>query len=142
MSAEFVLTGVKEIDAKLKAMGAENGTASVKKALRQATRKAMKEVVLPASREAVPVRTGALKKSLTVRKAQFKNPRNKVGHSVIVRPKAFESGKDYYPAFVEYGTPRMEARSYIREPLDRMASAVWRVVHAALRSTIARNWGK
>lgn len=72
-----------------------------KKVSRQATRRAAKEIVLPAAQERVPFNTGDLEESLTVR--AVKRSRFKFGHEVRTKD-GFYSGDQFYGAFPEFGT--------------------------------------
>jgi hypothetical protein len=99
-SSGVLVTGDKEIDRLLKMLPLK----LQKKLSRQATRKAAKDIVLPNSRAAVPVSTGKLAASLSVRAA--KATKGKFGHKVETKPGVYsgESGSQFPGVFLEYGT--------------------------------------
>ena len=103
-AASTVFTfGVEELDARLKAMP----ISLQKKGVRKATRRAAK-LVLDEARKLAPVKSGALKKSLSVRARKRSRAKDKV-HDVahlIVQKGALFAGRQYYGGFQEYGTKK------------------------------------
>ncbi len=96
-----VVTGVADIDKKLKRLPLK----LQKKLTRQATRKAAKEVVLLHAKTNVPTNTGKLAASLAVRAAKARKGR--FGHQTETKPGAYagaDEGEQYPGAFLEFGT--------------------------------------
>lgn len=108
--AKNVVTGDREVDKKLHELEPK----LQKKFARQATRRAVREVVLPEALARVPVDTGQLESSLTARAT--KRSREFVGAQVVTR-EGFFSGETYYGGMVEFGTKNMEADPYLRPAL-------------------------
>lgn len=79
-----------------------------KKLSRQATRKSAKDIVLPEARNRVPVDTGDLDDSLTVR--AVKRSRNKIGHMVATKD-GFFKGDQFYGGMIEFGTKERAHKS-------------------------------
>lgn len=92
-----IVTGVDELDKLLKGLPLK----VQKKLSREATRKAAKEIVLPDAKNRVPVDTGDLEESLSVR--AIKRSRYRFGHEVRTKD-GFYSGDQFYGAFIEFGT--------------------------------------
>jgi len=100
----IILTGDKQLDRALSQFEPK----FQKKGIRKATRDAAKEVLTNVKR-LVPVRTGLLRRSLTVRTARTgfrgkKLPRGTLGHEVTTREGSFFSGETFYGGILEYGT--------------------------------------
>ncbi len=99
-----IVTGDKELDKLLAGL-----TAKLQKKLsRQATRKAAKDIVLPEAKARVPVDTGDLEDSLTVR--AIKRIRGKIGHMVATRD-GFFKGDQFYGGMIEFGTKERQHKS-------------------------------
>ena len=79
-----------------------------KKLIRQATRKSAKNIVLPEARNRVPVDTGDLEESLTVK--AIKRSRNKIG-SMVATKDGFFSGDQFYGGMIEFGTKERTQKS-------------------------------
>lgn len=126
MSQPVVLTGDKEVDKKLAALGPK----LQKKLSRQATRKAAKDIVLPAAQAAVPVDTGELEDSLKVRAVTRK--RGLLGHMVVAGD-GFYIGDQYYGGFIEFGTKERATRTGLRR------GSIQPSKHAYLRPAIYNN---
>lgn len=102
--ARVVVTGVAETDKRLAALPLR-----VQKSVsRKATRRAAKEIVLPAAKAAAPFDTGELEESLTVRAT--KSTRTSFGHQVTTRDGMF-AGDEFYGAFMEFGTKERQHAS-------------------------------
>jgi HK97 gp10 family phage protein len=102
--AGVIITGDKALDRLLKGLPLK----VQKKLSRQATRKAAKEIVLPDAKARVPVDTGDLDESLTVK--AVKRSRTKFGHEVRTKD-GFYSGDQFYGGFVEFGTKERQHKS-------------------------------
>lgn len=99
-----LITGDKALDALLKGLPEK-----VQKQLsRKATRKAAKEIVLPDAKSRVPVDSGDLESSLTVK--AMKRSRTRFGHQVQTKDGDFQ-GDQFYGAFIEYGTKERKHKS-------------------------------
>lgn len=99
-----IITGDKELDRLLKGLPLK----VQKKVSRSATRKAAKDIVLPDAKSRVPVDTGDLEESLSVR--AIKRSRTKFGHEVRTKD-GFYSGDQFYGAFIEFGTKERKHKS-------------------------------
>jgi HK97 gp10 family phage protein len=99
-----IITGDKALDALLKGLPAK----VQKKLSRQATRKAAKEIVLPDAKARVPVNTGDLEESLTVK--AMRRSRTRFGHEVRTKD-VFYQGDQFYGAFIEFGTKERRHKS-------------------------------
>lgn len=106
----FSIEGLPEVTAKLKAFEPK----LARKYLSQATRAAAK-MVLGAAKQAVPVLSGALQKSLRVR-AKVRTKKNKadIGHAVTTG-KGWFKGDTYYGGFIEFGTKHIAERRFMRD---------------------------
>lgn len=139
-----VVTGDKEIDARLRAFPAKVANKFTRKALREATKRVREEFI-----QRVPVDTGALKRSSTVR--ALKRSTKRIGAMVVVktdkmldirekvtgkRPKW--QGQDfYYPAIIEYGSARVPAQAPMRKALYENKEYTVSRFKASLREAIA-----
>lgn len=96
--AKVVLTGVPELDRRMKSLGLKLG----KKIVRKAARRAIKPVQSAAQRRA-PKDTGALRKSIKIR--AMKRSRSNFGVVVTTGASAGNafSGDQFYGAFQEFG---------------------------------------
>jgi HK97 gp10 family phage protein len=99
-----IVTGDKALDVLLKGLP----TKVQKKVSRNATRKAAKEIVLPAARSRTPVDTGELEESLVVR--AVKRSRTRFGHYVGTKEGHYR-GDQFYGAFIEFGTKERRHKS-------------------------------
>lgn len=106
------VTGTFALDRKLKALPTKVANGIKRKAARRAAKP-----VLEAARANMPVRTGALKKSLRIRSYKSRK-KGIVGVRVVTSSKWFK-GKTFYAAFLEFGTRYQPAR----RPLKRAAQA-------------------
>ena len=122
------IEGWEELEAKLKALGAEiNAGALLEDALMEGG-----EIVKGAIEAQAPVRTGQLSGSITV------STQGKQKHSIRIGP----SGAGFYGRFLEYGTSRMGARPFVRPGFDgsvsqaeaAISAAIWREVERAATS--------
>lgn len=125
----IAITGDRELDRKLKGMEGK----FKKKLSRKATRKAAKEIVLPAAKANAPVGTGDLRKSLVVR--TIKRSRSRIGHQVQTKD-GFFKGDQFYGAFHEFGTARMKARPFMRPAVYDNESRITSFYVAALKEAI------
>lgn len=114
--------------------------------LRQLPPKVQRKVVRPALRAAakvihaeakqlVPVRSGALQKSLKVR-AQ-KRKRDSIGVNVQTGEKFFR-GPVFYGGFVEYGTRKMQGRHFMQSAFDRTSRAQTETMLRAIAAGVER----
>jgi HK97 gp10 family phage protein len=103
-----------------------------KKLTRQAMRKAQK-IVLADAKRLVPVDTGQLKKSLSIR--ALKRSRSRFGVSVQTKEGLFK-GEQFYGGFIELGTKKMQARPYLRPALYDNEARVREVFAGSLRELI------
>jgi|CXWL01.1.fsa_nt_gi HK97 gp10 family phage protein len=129
--AKIIVTGVRELDAMLKAME----PAIARKIVRGALRKGGKRV-LEKARAKAPEDTGALRKGMRVRAMKRQKYRAGVTVEHPTREKLAALQKDqakgarvlsekgYYPAAVEYGAPGRPAQPHLRPALEESTPAV------------------
>jgi len=125
------VAGLKELQVKLRTMP----TRIANQLQRTAVRKAA-HVVANKAKELVPVKTGALRKSIKV-KALKRSRRNRgrVGARVVTGKDLFK-GDTYYGGMVEFGTKRMRARPFLRSAAQYTQDEVSGVFRAALKRAI------
>lgn len=116
---KIAMTGDRALDAKLKAIAAEEGSRSINKEMRGATREAARDIVRPLVLSQVPFETGFLESQLTVK--SIKRSRSKLGSSVGFREDLFR-GDTFYAGFHEYGYHTRDGGvvygdSFLRRPL-------------------------
>ena len=110
---DISLIGDKELIRRFNALPAK----AEKKVFRQAARKVAK-MILVSAKQKCPVRTGALKESLKVK--AMKRSRNRIG--ILIGSGSDEpvlSGDTFYSAFVELGTKKTAAKSFLRPALEQ-----------------------
>lgn len=110
---DLVLLGVPELHRALK----DFDKAVHKKVIRYAVRQAAKPV-LDEARRLVPVKTGALRKSLRIRALKRQRKRTSIGVQVVTGEEFFK-GDTYYGGFLEFGTKRMAPKPFLRPARDR-----------------------
>ena len=117
MAGSIVVTGIKEIDSKLKTLEPR----VQRKVLRQAMRSGMKLVMQDALMR-VPVLTGLLKRNIKLR--AMKRKRNRAGLLVQIKSDpgfvtVSKAGVKYwYPAAVEFGHGTVPAHPFMRPAYD------------------------
>jgi HK97 gp10 family phage protein len=105
------LTGFKELEAKLKTLGPRVARNVGARALRAGAKP-----IVVAAKEAVPVRTGKLKKS--IRNASSKPPsRDALEIAIGVRPT-----RSRIAHLIEFGTDHSPAQPFLRPALDQKAA--------------------
>lgn len=151
-----VVTGFKELDAKLRGMPNAVQKKFIRGALRRGGKRLTQEAVRIVQAEAYD--TGTLAKSIKVKSRKrsrtrigisvmpprdvlFKNyanaqqkDRKKSGNATFAKPK-----KDYYPAFVEFGTDTQPAVNPFRRALYDNANVYREYFKADMRQFIAEN---
>lgn len=110
MAKAFQVTGIKSIDQAL----AKLEPKVKKKMVKRAMRPAMKPI-LKAAKSNAPVDTGATKRAIKIRAA--KRSRTTMGIDVRIGEGDYK-GEQYYAAFVEYGTSKMEPKPFLRPAYD------------------------
>lgn len=125
-SFKFEVTGIDEIDKAL----AEMEKKVAKKLLKDAMKASMKPM-LAAARAAVPVESGSLKKNIKLRTA--KRSRTSFGFEIGVGEKDY-SGEQFYGAFQEFGTSRMEPKGFLRRAFDENKDAATQAAIQAIKS--------
>lgn len=96
--AKLIVTGIKEVDAALRALGSPK---EANKASRRAMREVLKTHILPEVRREAPVETGHLEESPTVRAGR--RSRSRVEFAVVIGIDRF--GRHWYPTFKQFGAP-------------------------------------
>ena len=125
-----IVTGIEELDKALKEFPANVQKAMAKKG----TKKAAKDIVLPDAISRVPVDTGDLEDSLTVR--AIKRTRGKIGHMVTTK-EGFFKGDQFYAGFIEFGTKERTHKSS-----GKSVGAIQPHYHAFLRPALYENRDK
>jgi HK97 gp10 family phage protein len=111
----FVITGVKEIDRKLKQLEPRIAKKVVRKSMREALR--LVRAAVQSEQKSGPFATGATAKAV---KIQAGRNRRRGTITVEVRIGVGDYvGDQFYAAFVEFGTKRMEARHKMEAAFDR-----------------------
>lgn len=115
------------------------GAKSINAALRKATRKAAKNIILTAVQGAIPVDTGELEDALQVR--AIKGKKGRIGHTVGF-PDPLFTGDTFYGGFLEFGFKHhkgvgVPADKFLRRSLYENESAVEASVRADLAAWIA-----
>ena len=140
MPQAVFLTGDKEVDRMLRTLEVK----LQRKAFRVGTRAGAK-IVLERAKRKVPVDTGTLEDTMTVRAAKGTGKRKfrrglEFGHTVTHRDTGAED--PFYAHFVEFGTDKWKGKRYIRPALydseAEVKAEVIRAIKAALPA-IARN---
>lgn len=144
---KMVITGDKELDKALQKIAGRHETAKhVNKFMRKATREAVKQIVLPKVKARVPVETGELEASLTVR--ALKRSRTRMGSGVTKKdnsPQEFRnplfSGDTFYGGFLEFGFRTRDGGFYppdqwLRIPLYTSEAEVKAKVTSELKAWI------
>jgi HK97 gp10 family phage protein len=108
--AKIVITGVKEVDARLRALGPKLANKIARKALRDEM-KAMKADVAANT----PVDSGATAASVKLQAG--KRSRSRVSVEVVMYDGTAEDGR-YISAFLEFGTSEMEGAGMFRRAYD------------------------
>jgi HK97 gp10 family phage protein len=118
-SVRYVITGVKEIDRRLKQLEPK----IAKKVIRQSMRQALKPVrsAVQAEQKIGPFATGATAKAVKIRAGRGQK-RGKITIEVRIGQGDYQ-GDQFYAAFVEFGTKRMEARHKMEAAFDRTKEA-------------------
>lgn len=134
--------GLKDLEAELVALGANEG----RKVLTRAARKAFAPV-LEAARAAAPVDSGLTRDALTIATQKPKDGESVVNVGLRVgRPKGTRLRKDGKKAtsphwrwhFIEGGTSSLPARPFLRPALDTNAESVVGSLRGELRKVIER----
>lgn len=123
----IVVTGVKDIDRRLKLLT----PALQKKVVRQAVRKSLKPVAAAVKAEA-PVRTGATKAAVKVR-ARKSRKRDEIALEVRIGEGDFK-GEQFYAAFNQFGTSRQPANPFMTRAFQRTAKSARAEAIAAIRA--------
>lgn len=129
---ELVLLGVPELHRALK----DFDVSVHKKVIRYAVRQAAKPV-LDAARRLVPVRTGALKRSLRIRALRRQRKRTSIGVQVVTG-RDFFKGDTYYGGMVEFGTRHMAPRPFLRPARDQAKDQAIAAFRSALLPGLQR----
>ena len=125
----IMVTGDRELDAKLKGMP---GRMQLKLS-RKATRRAARGIILPDARAMAPVDTGALEKSLVVK--AIRRSRTRIGHSVQTK-EGFFQGEQFYGGFQEFGTKTMRADPFLRPALYSNETPIKALFVKAMKESI------
>jgi len=129
--AKVFLTGDKALDKKLSTLEGKVRNKIARKAIRKAAKP-----VLDAAKANVPVESGKLRKSLTIR-ALRKSSKNKfrVGARVTTRDGLF-SGETFYGGFVEFGTATQAPRPFLIPALASNSGRVDSILREEIRTAI------
>ena len=122
----IVVTGIRDIDRKLRALGPKVANRVVRRALRNAAKMVRAEV----QANAPEGEARDLVRSVKVRAG--KRSRNKISMQVGYDKSNFTNPK-FVPAFVEYGTSRQPAQGFMRRAYEGKQDAARRQVEAEIR---------
>ena len=129
-STRFTLTGVKEIDKKLKKIGPKISKKIVRKAMRPATK-----VVRDEAKANCPVDSGTLRQSIKVRAG--KRSRQKI--ELLVTTSGTDNlftGSAYYGGMVEWGTAHQTAQPFMRPAYDSKKNEAKKIARTNMLSLI------
>jgi len=135
------------------------GAADFEKALDQLVAKVARKIVTQPIRKGTktiaenakartPVRTGAMKKAITVRASKTKR-RGEISFNVIFDTKRYsrlvshsKAGRRFfYPAAIEYGTSRQAAKPFMRPAFDAQKAPALRTIMNDIRCGIEQQAG-
>lgn len=136
----IAITGAAALDTRLRQLASETGAKGINAEMRKATHEAVKEIVLPAVLDLIPVDTGELEDAIKIR--AIKRSRGKVGYYVGFADPLFQ-GDSYYGGFIEFGfthfgNVEVEADSYLRRALYPNAIIVLEQVRHRLAAFVAK----
>lgn len=114
--ANITFEGLEDLQRQL--MGLSNKTAIEKKALEAAGEHLQNAII-----DSVPVKTGALKESITKSGA--------IGGKVFVGPS--QQGPAFRAHFVEFGTSKMPAKPFMRSTFEREKATLERIMADEIR---------
>lgn len=130
-------TGFAELDAALGRLDAKVAKSIGRKSLRPAIKPIQK-----AAKANAPVLTGALRQSIKVRTVKSRN-RSRIAVQITTSDKTTKAGKrslyigeQFYGAFVEFGTERMEGRHFMEEAFEKNWDDALRIVKQQLGTRI------
>lgn len=152
---EVRVEGLRELEAKLKAIAAEFGGKKAINPVRNALRKAGR-IVQKSAQQKVRVKTGAVKENIIVTNVR-KSPPGEIGVNVTVRAKA-KAYKDtpanrrkgavggsyqaygplYYARFLEFGTSRQPAYPFMRPAFEENKNTLPGIIRDELAVQIER----
>ena len=121
---EFKVSGLDKLNAALLELGTNGARRAGKKALRQAT-----NVILQATREAAPLRTGNLSK-----KGFYTHDHGITGDLIFFSVDLKKSA--FYGKFLEFGTSKMPAQPFMRPAAENNAREAVAVLGAVLGAQI------
>lgn len=139
-NVDFKLKGAEELNAALKELGPTVATKLRTPALRAGAAPVVKE-----AKRLVPVRSGALKKSITVRTIRNvsfvpgKGLRTAGPSRVVI---GFLRPASRHAHLVEFGTSKMAAEPFMRPALASQAAAAFKAMAESLARGIAREAAK
>jgi HK97 gp10 family phage protein len=149
--------GLKELEAKLLALGVEYGTKAAFNPVRNALNKAAR-VVQKSAQSKVRVKTGAVRENIIVTSRGKPDDRGFISTKVTVRAKA-KAYKDnsrnrrtgkvgasyknygplFYARFLEFGTVKMRPYPFLRPAFEENKAALPELIKTALAAAIERS---
>jgi HK97 gp10 family phage protein len=152
--------GLKELQAKLLALGVEYGTKAAYNPVRRALNKAAR-VVRDSAKQRVRKDTGTLRDNIIVTSKGRPDPNGFISAKVVVRSKA-KAYKDnarnrragkvggayknygplFYARFLEFGTSKMKAYPFLRPAFDENKGALPEMIKTALAEAIESSIAK
>jgi HK97 gp10 family phage protein len=131
-----VVTGIKELDAKLKTLAPR----VQRKVVRQSLRAAAKPIQARAKHGAPEGETGKLRASIKVRAGKTKR-RDVIAIDVLVDKKDFD-GMGWHGAAVEFGTSKMDAQPYMLPAFVQQGPSARDYAERLIRDGIEREAAK
>jgi HK97 gp10 family phage protein len=98
---KYDVTGIDSLDRNIQKLVAEHGNKGINKAMREASKKIAKHMVLPRVKIDVAVKSGFIKRQFKAR--ALKRSKSRVGYTVGFKDDLF-TGDTYYYGFLEFGT--------------------------------------
>lgn len=151
ITANVSLAGDKALLAKLNALPGKVQRGAIRRAMRKASR-----LMLSAAKQAAPVDTGALRRSLSIRAgragrgnvqlrvmADWKGLRQRIDRRIAAKKKVNAGVASrtrrarFYGGYQEYGTRHHKAQSYLRPAFERTKDEAVQVFVTELRSELA-----
>lgn len=160
MAETVRVDGLRELEAKLRALGVEYGTKAAFNPVRNALNKAAR-VVRDSAKQRVRKKTGTLADNIIVTSKGRPDPNGMISSKVVVRSKAKaykdnarnrragKVGGDYknygplfYARFLEFGTSKMKAYPFLRPAFDENKNRLPEMIKNELAAAIERSVAK
>lgn len=140
MKVDFELKGTAELERLLRELGPKVARQAGRQALRAGAR-----IIRDEAKRLVPVRTGTLRRAITVRARRVRRS-DALGVSITVRQLTPPAGgrrkpvpANVYANFVEFGTAKAAAHPFLRPAFDAKSDDALREMIRVIRDAIERS---